>query len=97
MKTGSPSKAARSRTPARPARKVDADCDTWSILREVNGRLERDLAGRLFIVEHDASHVDVSRRQIGYREALEFIAENTFWKHPWKMLSHHGIKRPSAA
>jgi hypothetical protein len=75
-------RAWHSSRPARPARPVGADCDTWSILSGISSRLERDLDGRLFIVEHDVSHHDVSRREIGYREALEFITEHTLWKHP---------------
>jgi hypothetical protein len=65
--------------------------------------LERDLAGRLFFVEvadcggYDGSDHDVIRREIGYSEALDWLRNHTFWKHPWKVLAHHGIKRPSAA
>jgi hypothetical protein len=97
MKPRSPVRTSHSRRPARPTRPIGADCDTWRILSGHSSRLERDLAGRLFIVKHNVSHHDVSRREISYREALEFITEHTFWKHPWKMLAHHGIKRPSAA
>jgi hypothetical protein len=101
MKTRSPAKAARSRSPARPARKVGADCDTWSILNQLPaGNLVRNLAGRLFIVEqlkcsgYGAPYLDGARREVSYSEALAFIAKHTWWKHPWKVLAHHGIKRP---
>jgi hypothetical protein len=97
MKHRSPVRTSHSRRSVRPAKPVGADCDTWRILSGVSSRLERNLDGRLFIVELDESSHDVSRREIGYREALEFIIEHTFWKHPWKMLAHHGIKRPSVA
>lgn len=65
--------------------------------------MERDLNGRLFLVEREQlggrgyQYCDVSRREIGYREALDFITKNSWWKRPWKVLAHHGIKRPSAA
>ena len=103
MKTRSPVKTSQGRTRARPARPVGADCDTWRILSVHSSRLESDLAGRLFIVELeeggrcDGSYNDVNRREVGYREALDWIAKHTWWKRPWKVLAHHGIKRPSAA
>ena len=104
MKTRSPVKTPQSRTPARPARPVGADCDTWSILNQLpDGNLVRDLAGRLFIVEqlkcsgYGAPYLDGDRREVSYSEALDFITKHTRWKHPWKVLAHHGIKRPSAA
>ena len=104
MKTRSPVKTAQGRTRARPARPVGADCDTWPIYScGRNGCVERDLDGRLFFVEREevggcgCPHRDVSRREIGYREALSFITKNSWWKRPWKVLAHHGIKRPSAA
>ena len=104
MKTKSSIKTAQSRARTRPARPVEADCDTWTIYScGRNGCVERDLDGRLFFVERDEvggcgwPHRDVSRREIGYREALEFITKNSWWKRPWKVLAHHGIKRPSAA
>jgi hypothetical protein len=104
MKTQSPVKTAQGRTHTRPARPVGADCDTWSVYSSgLNGCVERDLAGRLFFVEREKlggcgfPHRDVSRREIGYREALAFITKNSWWKHPWKVLAHHGIKRPFAA
>ena len=103
MRTRSPVKRPRGKAFTRPARPVGEDCDTWRILSVHASRLERDLAGRLFIVELegcgrcDGSYNDVDRREIGYREALEWIARHTWWKNPWKVLAHHGIKRPSAA
>ena len=104
MKTRSPVKTSQGRTRARPARPVGADCDTLPVYSDgSNGCVERDLAGRLFFVEREKlpgcgwSHRDMSRREIGYPEALAFIANHSFWKHPWKVLAHHGIKRPSAA
>ena len=103
MKTRSPVKTSQGRTRVRPARPVGADCDTWSILSVHSSRLERDLAGRLFIVELgecgrcDGSYNDVNRGEVGYREALDWIAKHTWWKRPWKVLAHHGIKRPSVA
>lgn len=97
MKPRSAVRTSHSRRPSRRARLVRADCDTWPILCCASSRLERDLDGRVFIVQWDVKYHDVSRREIGYCEALEFITEHTFWKRPWKMLAHHGIKRPSAA
>ena len=93
----------QSRTRARPARPVGADCDTWPLYScGLNGCVERDLDGRLFFVERKklgrcgSSYRDLNRREIGYREALDFITNNSWWKCPWKVLAHHGIKRPSA-
>ena len=104
MKTKPPVKRSQGRTPFRPARPVGADCDTRPILNQLPaGNLVRDLAGRLFIVEqlkcsgYGAPYRDDARREVSYSEALAFIAKHTRWKHPWKVLAHHGIKRPSAA
>ena len=102
MKARSSVKTSQSRTQARPARPVGADCDTWPIYScGGNGCIERDLDGRLFFVEREEipgcgyPYRDIRRREIGYREALDFITNHSFWKRPWKVLAHHGIKRPS--
>ena len=104
MRSRTSVKTSQSRARTRPARPVGADCDTWSVYSSgLDGCVERDLAGRLFFVEREKlggcgrPYRDVSRRKIDYREALDFITKNSFWKHPWKILVHHGIKRPSAA
>ena len=104
MKSKRAVKTSQSSRPASPARPVGADCDTWPILNELPaGNLVRDLAGRLFIVEqlkcsgYGAPYLDGARREVSYSEALDFITKHTRWKHPWKVLAHHGIKRPSAA
>ena len=101
MKTSSPVRTSHSRRPARPVRPVGADCDTWPVYSaSFHGCVERDLAGRLFFVGREKlggcgwPSRDVSRREIGYREALAFITNHSWWKHPWKVLAHHGIKRP---
>ena len=104
MKKTSPVKTSQSRARTRPARPVEADCNTWPVYSYgLGGRVERDLAGRLFFVEREklggcgCPYRDVSRRKIGYREALDFITNHSLWKHPWKVLAHHGINRTSAA
>ena len=104
MKSKRAVKTSQSRPPARPARPIGADCDTWSILNQLPaGNLVRDLAGRLFIVKQQKCsgygdpYLDGDRREVSCREALDFITKHTRWKHPWKVLAHHGIKRPSAA
>ena len=101
MKTRSPVKTSQSRARTRPARPVGADCDTWSILNQLPaGNLVRDLAGRLFIVKqlkcsgYEIPYRARARSEVSYREALAFITNHTWWKHPWKVLAHHGIKRP---
>ena len=99
MKSKSPVRASQSRKRPRPARPIGADCDTWSILNQLPaGNLVRDLAGRLFIVEqlkcsgYGSPYLDGARREVSYSEALAFITNHTWWKHPWKVLAHHGIK-----
>ena len=104
MKPRSPVKTSQGRARTRPARPVGGDCHTWPILTPLPaGNLVRDLAGRLFIVEqlkcsgYGAPCRDGARREVSYREALAFITNHSGWKHPWKVLALHGIKRPSAA
>ena len=101
MKSKRAVKTSQSSRPASPARPVGADCDTWPILNELPaGNLVRDLAGRLFIVEqlkcsgYGAPFLDGARREVSYSEALAFITNHSWWKHPWKVLALHGIKRP---
>ena len=101
MKARSPIKTLQRRARTRPARPVGTDCNTWSILNQLPaGNLVRDLAGRLFIVEqlkcsgYGAPYLDGARREVSYSEALAFTTNHTRWKHPWKVLAHHGIKRP---
>jgi hypothetical protein len=86
---------------ASASKPIGADCDTWPILNELPaGNLVRDLAGRLFIVEqlkcsgYGAPFLDGARREVSYSEALAFITNHSWWKHPWKVLALHGIKRP---
>jgi hypothetical protein len=102
MKAKYRAKTSQSRTRTRPARPVGADCDTWPVYSaSIDGCVERDLDGRLFFVEREElggcgyPYYEVSRREIGYREAVAFIANHSWWKHPWKVLAHHGIKAPS--
>ena len=77
------------------------DCDTMDIFTSVPaGDLVRDLAGRLFIVEqikcggYGDPYRDGGRREVTYSEALDFIAKQSNWKHPWKVLALRGIKAP---
>src|ERR1019366_4452682 len=77
-------KTAHSRTPTRPARPAGADCDTLPVYSDgSNGCVERDLDGRLFFVEREKlpgcgwPWRDVSRREIGYPEALAFIGNHS--------------------
>jgi hypothetical protein len=81
----------------RPARKTRPDCNTIGILNQgFDGRLERDLAGRLFIVApRNCDYTDVERREMSYDDAVAFVAKHTFWKEPRKFLALHGINAPS--
>jgi hypothetical protein len=81
----------------RPARKTRPDCNTIGILSQgYDGRLERDLAGRLFIVvPRNRDYTDLERRELSYDDAVTFVAKHTLWKDPRKFLALHGINAPS--
>ena len=64
-----------------------------TIMGGLNDRMVRDLEGRLFIVNDEKS----CTREIGYGDALDYIAKHGRWKNPWKALALHGIKAPSPA
>ena len=72
----------------RDTRHVEMDCERLIIISNgMHGRLERDLSGHLFHVIYGGE----GGRRVGYSEALDFITEHSAWKHPWKVLTIHGI------
>jgi hypothetical protein len=91
MKNKTPDKTPQSKRQARAIRRFEMDCERHDIISSgMNGRVERDLYGRLFFVEYGRE----GGRKIDYGEALAFITEHAFWKQPWKVLAMHGIKPP---